>query len=89
LLGFEAKATRKTGDGGADVIATLDGVRIVIQCKCLAAGQKVGFGAVKEIHTAKDLFSADRAMIITNQYLTRQALETSRKLGIEVWEREI
>jgi restriction system protein len=73
-------------DGGADVIATMpDGTRIVIQCKRFSS--PVGWSAVMEAHAARTLVKADRAVVVTNNFLNAYAMQRAAELGVEVWDR--
>lgn len=74
-------------DGGADVVARRDdGTRIVIQCKRWDG--LVGWDAVKEAHTARDLLGTHRAAVATNTYLSPYAMRRAEELGVEVWDRD-
>lgn len=74
-------------DGGADIVAVGDdGVRIVLQCKCFI--DLVGYDAVQQAYTARDLVGAHRAAVVTNSYLSAYAISRSHELGVEVWDRD-
>ena len=75
-----AKATKKSGDFGADVIAEKDGIKIAVQCK--KWNGSVGFDAVKEVYTAKAIYKADYAFVITNSYFSQAAKRASGNLGV-------
>ncbi|MEH3145864.1 MAG: restriction endonuclease [Methylobacterium frigidaeris] len=79
--GWHARATRASGDQGADVVAELDGLRLVVQCKRYA--RPVGNGAVQEVVAARSYWSADLAAVVSNAGFTPSA----RKLAAatEVW----
>lgn len=84
--GWKLQLTARTGDGGADLIGSdPSGRKTVIQAKRWKA--TVGVKAVQEVHTARSLFHAERALIITNRSLSKQAWEMAKELHIEVWGR--
>ncbi|MBO4856961.1 MAG: restriction endonuclease [Treponema sp.] len=77
---WNAKATKKSGDFGADVIATKDGIKIVVQCKKWKGS--VGFEAVKEVFTAKTINKADYAIVITNSHFSQAAKQGAKDTGV-------
>jgi HJR/Mrr/RecB family endonuclease len=58
---------------------------IAIQCKRWK--QIVRVEAIREAHTAKDIYKTKRAMVITNSYFTDDAIKLAEKLHIELWDR--
>jgi hypothetical protein len=60
-IGWEAKATRASGDGGVDIEATIDGASVIVQCK--AHGRPVGPGAVRELYGTLMASKANLAML--------------------------
>lgn len=92
-MGFHAEMTRATGDGGVDVVATLDqpitGGRYLIQCKRYAPDSTVGAATVREFWGA---LAADRraikGILITTSSFTAQAAEFARELPIELMARD-
>lgn len=88
-MGFRTEMTKASGDGGIDVIATLDqplaGGRCLIQCKRYAADSLVGSPIVREFFGA---LAADRravkGVLITTSGFTTQALEFAENLPIEL-----
>lgn len=70
-LGWEARTTVASGDQGADVVASKDGIRLVVQCKLL--GQPVGNKAVQEVFAAKRHQRADLAVVVSNAGYTKSA----------------
>lgn len=81
----DVKLTPQTGDHGADIVARKNGELYVIQCKCYSSN--VGFKAVQEIHTAKSLYHAQRAIVMTNSRFTQQAIEDAKRLGVILYEK--
>jgi len=88
-MGLRAEVTKATGDGGIDIIATLDrpiiGGRYLIQCKRLALDSPVGAAIVREFYGA---LTADRraakGILVTTSGFTAQAREFARNLPIEL-----
>ncbi|MBQ4558100.1 MAG: restriction endonuclease [Clostridia bacterium] len=83
---FKAKTTKRSGDYGVDIFATKNNIKYCIQTK-LYFGHKVGSSAVQEINTGKNYFNCDYAIIMTNSFYSKQALDMSDKLGIILFDR--
>lgn len=67
-IGWEAHAS---GGQGADVEATKNGIKLVLQCKLYT--KSVGKGAVQQINTAKTFYHADYAIVVSNSNFTIEA----------------
>jgi restriction endonuclease Mrr len=92
-MGFTIEMTKSTGDGGVDIVATLEralvGGRFLIQCKRYAIGNPVGAPLIREFYGA---VTADRRAVrgifITTSNFTDQAKEFARGLALELIDRE-
>jgi hypothetical protein len=88
-MGFKTEVTRQSGDGGVDVVATLDrpivGGCYLIQCKRFAPDTLVGAPTVREFYGA---LVADRravkGILITTSDFTAQAREFAATIPIEL-----
>lgn len=88
-MGFRAEMTKASGDGGVDIVATLDqavtGGRYLVQCKRYAEDSLVGAATVREFYGA---LTADRravkGILITTSGFTSQAQEFAAGLPIEL-----
>lgn len=75
----------KSGDYGVDVIATSDDeITYAVQAK--AYSSFVGLAAVQQIVAAKAMYQYDQGMVITNNYLTKNAKVLARANNITVIE---
>lgn len=85
-LGWHVTDTSVTGDFGADLVG-LDpqGIQCVIQAK--RWNNNVGVAAVHEVLGAKAYYRAERAIVVTNRYLTKSARELAKRANVETWER--
>lgn len=84
--GWKLRTTPKTGDFGADLIGRSPwGETYVIQAKRWK--NKVGVPAVQQAHAAQAHYHTQKALVITNSWLTRPAREHAQAIGVEVWER--
>jgi restriction system protein len=80
--GFAVEQTPYSGDYGADLILTWNGLHIAVQSK--SGHQNAGVKAVQEVHAAKTYYGCDKAVVVTNQYFTEQALLLAEKLGVRM-----
>ncbi len=69
--GWSAERTASTGDQGADIVAKMDNLKVVVQCKWY--NSKVGNKAVQEVMAAKIYYQADIAVVVSNQVFTPSA----------------
>lgn len=87
ISGFkDVEVTRKSGDQGVDVLATLDGVRYAVQCKCYSSD--LGNKPVQEIYAGIALYHCQMGSVMTNRYFTAGAKELAQATGIALWDRD-
>lgn len=84
--GFLVKDTPKTRDQGADLFIEAFGERTVIQAKNYS--DNVSNKAVQEVIAAKEFYSCDKAMVITNRYFTNSAKELAKKANVDLVDRD-
>ncbi len=84
---FKTTLTNKTGDYGVDVFATYKKIRYCIQAK-LYYNHNVGPSAVQQANTAKNYYSCDFAVVITNSKYTKQAIDMADKLKVILLDRQ-
>lgn len=82
----QVEVTRGSGDYGADILASRDGVSYAIQCKCYEA--HVGTHAVAEAYAAHDYYGCMVAVVMTNDYFTQPAREMADRLRVLLWDRD-
>lgn len=85
-LGYEAVATQRSNDFGADVMLQHDEGKIVIQAKRYQ--DKVGLKAVQEIYAAQAFYEANEAWVITNNYYTQAAKQLATACHVTLMNRE-
>jgi HJR/Mrr/RecB family endonuclease len=79
--GFESiRGTPVTGDQGADLIATKDGKKIIVQAKRYEG--TVGNKAVQEVLSAVAFYGGDQGWVITNSTFTTSAKQLAQRTGI-------
>jgi restriction system protein len=77
---WDVHLTKASGDQGADVVAKLNGLKIVLQCKYYS--QPVGNKAVQEVYAAKDFYGANIAAVVTNSSYTKSAKQLAHSLKV-------
>ena len=78
--GWETRLTKASGDQGVDVLASKNGIRVVIQCKLY--GSSVGNAAVQEIIAGREFEKADYAVVISNASYTKSARQLAATANV-------
>ena len=85
--GFEKiEVTQRSGDFGVDVIAYKDDIKYAIQCKKYSS--PVGIKAVQEVIASKAMHNCHVAVVLTNNYFTKNAEELAERNNVLLWNRE-
>ncbi len=83
--GFEnVETTPGSHDYGIDIIADRDGITYAIQCKCYS--DTIGIKAVQEAYAGKDYYGSMVAVVMTNQYFSKSAIQFAEKLNVILWD---
>jgi len=61
-LGWNAFKTKGSGDGGGDIVAERNGIKIIVQCKLYR--DRVANKAVQEVFTAKAIYGTHYAFVV-------------------------
>lgn len=83
----DVRATRASGDYGADIIAEKEGVRFAIQCKRYS--EPVGIKAVQEAYSAKAHYACDVAAVMTSSSFTEAARKLASECRVKLWGRTV
>lgn len=84
--GYSCSITKKTGDQGVDIVATKDFEKVAVQCKCY--NNTVGNHAVMEAVAGSKYYNCNKAMVVTNNYFTKGAIELAKVNGVILWDRD-
>jgi restriction system protein len=84
-LGYDVERTRYVGDYGADLVLIRGENRIVVQAKRYKS--KVGIKAIQEVVASKAKYNCNKAMVVTNSYYTKQAVELAKANAVELWDK--
>ena len=80
--GYDVEGTKLSGDQGADLFVSRFGKKIVIQAKNYSGS--VGNTAVQEATSAKSFYACDEAMVVTNSYFTKSAIELANAASVRL-----
>ena len=80
--GWEVKETPITGDQGVDLIASINDLRICIQCK--DHEKAIGNKAVQEISAGKLFWKGTHAMIVSKSGFTKSAHQLAKSNKVEL-----
>ena len=85
MCGYNAYATKKSGDFGADVLAEKDNIKIAIQVKKFI-NSPIGIRSVQEVSSAMDYYDATEGWVIsTARYCSNPAKELASKRDIKLY----
>ncbi|OME55242.1 hypothetical protein BSK61_14195 [Paenibacillus odorifer] len=79
--GFDSEVTKRTGDGGKDIILRRNGEVRLVECKRYTS-PKVGRPDIQKFHSAIIDFNAVEGFYITTGEFTKQALECAENKSI-------
>ena len=78
--GWEVDETPTTGDQGVDLIASIEDLRVCIQCKCFA--KPVGNKAVQEIAAGKTHWEGTHAVVVAKSGFTKAAKQLAESTDV-------
>lgn len=85
-FGFDVEPTSYSGDYGADIIVKNAYEKMAIQAKNYSG--KVGVEAIQQALSGKEYYKCDRAIVITNSYFTKQAIDLATVSKVELIDRD-
>ena len=87
LNGYKAKVTKKTGDGGIDILMYKDKKKIIVQCKHYTS--PVGVSVTRELNGIREDFNADELVLIASSGVTKDAMNfVKNKPYFRIWDLE-
>lgn len=81
-MGYTVQLNGRTGDQGADLIATRGNERLIIQAKRHTGS--VGNTAVQEVVAAKNHYDGNVAIVISTSKFTREAVELAKTNSVQL-----
>ncbi|NLU49255.1 MAG: restriction endonuclease [Syntrophomonadaceae bacterium] len=87
-MGYKVRLKSGSKDQGADLVLFKGGIKTVVQAK-KRTSQNVGVKVLGELTRAMKYHNAQRGIVVTNRYFTREMLEEASEYDdIELWDRE-
>ncbi|MBU9721347.1 MULTISPECIES: restriction endonuclease [Bacillaceae] len=83
--GFHAKVTQGSGDFGADLKLTKQGRTTVVQAKRYS--NSIGVSAIQQVVSAKAVYKAQDAIVVTNQFYTPAAKKLAKVNRVKLIDR--
>jgi restriction system protein len=80
--GWQARTTKASGDQGIDIVASINGIKAVFQCKLYS--KPVGNSAVQEISAGRGYEEAVIAAVISNNSFTKSARQLAQSLNVDL-----
>lgn len=86
-LGFhDVVVTQGSGDQGVDVLASREGLKYAIQCKCYTSN--LGNTPIQEIYTGKTIYGCHVGAVMTNVRFTAGGQQAAQATGVLLWDRD-
>ncbi len=82
----DVEGTKYSGDFGVDIIAYKDGLKYAIQCKRF--NSKVNLKAVQEVVAGKKHYQCNNAIVVTNNYFSKSAIQLAESNFVELIDRD-
>ena len=82
-MGYNAKTTSKTNDGGFDIVLHRNQITTIVECKCYAQDHNVSRPLIQKLVGANQTKNADRMMFVTTSDYTVGALKYANETGVE------
>ena len=80
------KVTPASGDQGVDNIATKEGIKYAIQCKCYST--TLGNTPIQEVNAGKVFYGCHVGVVLTNSTFTTSAIQLAEATGTLLWDRK-
>lgn len=83
-LGYAARLTPATNDGGYDILLTKNGRKTIVECKCYSVGHNIGRPTIQKLVGANSIVNAEKMLFITTSDFSAGAVEYAREVGMEL-----
>ena len=83
-LGYIAKLTPPTNDGGYDILLTRGGEKTIVECKCYSIGHKVGRPNIQKLVGANNVVLADKMIFITTSDFSSAAISYAEEVEVKL-----
>lgn len=86
-MGYEVSLTKGSGDYGVDLILSKNGKKTIVQAKCY--NHTVGVKAIQEVIGGREHYKIYDAMVVTNNYFSREAENLALENNVTLTDRII
>lgn len=83
-LGYAAKQTPPTNDGGYDILLSKGAEKTIVECKCYSIEHKVGRPSIQKLVGANNIVCADKMIFITTSDFSTAAISYANELGVQL-----
>ena len=83
-MGYRAKVTPKSNDGGYDIFLSRGRLTAIVECKCYALDHKIGRPAIQKLVGANMIRQASKMLFITTSSFSAPAESYAVETGVEL-----
>lgn len=83
-MGYTAKVTPPTNDGGYDILLTKGEDKVIVECKCYSIKNKVGRPIIQKLVGANTVVMANKMIFITTSDFSVEAVSYADEAGVEL-----
>jgi restriction system protein len=83
-MGYSARVTPPTNDGGYDIRLDAGGETWLVECKCYGSGHPVSRPAIQKLVGANSVQQADHLLFVTTSTYAQPALAYARQAGVQL-----
>ncbi|MEG1458507.1 MAG: restriction endonuclease [Acetivibrio sp.] len=87
VLGFKVNTTKVSNDYGADLILQKKKLTIAVQVKRYRSS--IGVKAIQEVIGSMAYYEAQKGLVVTNSYYTKNACELAFSNHVILWDRDV
>ena len=83
-LGYIAKLTPPTNDGGYDILLSKGAEKTIVECKCYSIEHRVGRPSIQKLVGANNIILANKMLFITTSDFSVAAISYAEEVGVEL-----
>lgn len=83
-LGYVAKQTPPTNDGGYDILLSKGAEKTIVECKCYSIEHRVGRPSIQKLVGANNIVLANKMLFITTSDFSVAAISYAEEVGVEL-----
>ena len=83
-LGYAAKQTPPTNDGGYDILLSRGAEKTIVECKCYSIEHRVGRPSIQKLVGANNIVLANKMLFITTSDFSVAAISYAEEVGVEL-----